>query len=155
MNITVLYGTETGNTEMLAEDLTAHLEGGHDVACSNLSDFDPADFSPDRLYLVLCSTYGDGELPGSARPFAEALAAKAPDLSTIHVAVFGLGDSEYAETHNFGSRVLLDLLKARGAVEVGERVIHDASGPDMASDVAMPWADDMVARAEARLGEAV
>ena len=32
MDITILYGTETGNAEMLAEDVQSALEdGGHDV----------------------------------------------------------------------------------------------------------------------------
>ena len=66
MNITVLYGTETGNAEMLAEDVASHLEGDHEVTCTNLSDFAPGDFDSGTFYLVICSTYGDGELPSSA-----------------------------------------------------------------------------------------
>ena len=104
MNITVLFGTETGNAEMLAEDVAAHLEGDHDVTCTNLCDFAPADFTPNHFYLVICSTYGDGELPSSAKPFAEAMAQARPDLDGIHFAIFGLGDTEYDATHNFGSK---------------------------------------------------
>ena len=91
MNITVLYGTETGNAEMLAEDVAAHLEAAHEVACTNLSDFAPADFDSGQFYLVICSTYGDGELPASAKPFAEAMEAEMPDLAGVHFAIFGLG----------------------------------------------------------------
>jgi MioC protein len=154
MNITVLYGTETGNAEMLAEDVTSHLEGDHDVTCTNLCDFAPADFTPDHFYLVICSTYGDGELPSSAKPFAEALELSRPDLSGIHFAIFGLGDTEYDATHNFGSKILAEMLAAHGATQIGERVIHDASGPDMADDLAMPWADASVDLARARVEEA-
>ena len=153
MNLTVLYGTETGNAEMLAEDIAAHLEGEHDVVCTNLCDFAPDAFDPGRFYLVVCSTYGDGELPASAQPFAEALDAAAPDLSAVRFAVFGLGDSEYDETHNFGSKKLAEKLAGCGAVQVGERVTHDASGSDMADDLAMPWADAVVAMAREHLGE--
>lgn len=149
MNITVLFGTETGNTEMLAEDLQSHLESDHDVVVSNLSDFSPSDFSSQRFYLVLCSTYGDGELPASAQPFADALTSESPDLSGIHFAMFGLGDSEYTETHHHGSQQLLDMLVERGAVQVGEKATHDASGTDMADDLALPWADEVIGQAEA------
>ena len=152
MNIAVLYGTETGNAEMLAEDVAAHLEGGNDVTCTNLSDFAPADFTPDQFYLVICSTYGDGELPSSAKPFAEAMEQARPDLAGIHFAIFGLGDAEYDATHNFGSQIVADLLKGRGATQVGERVIHDASGAHMADDLAFQWADASVELARARLG---
>lgn len=154
MKIMLLYGTETGNAEMLAEDIMAELEGEHEVECRNLSDFDPADFDVGRLHMIVCSTYGDGELPASAQPFAEALKAAAPSLSDIHFAIFGLGDSEYEETFNFGSKGLAELLASYGAVQVGERVTHDASGSDMAEDLAFPWAAGIVALAEQKIGEA-
>jgi len=153
MNITVLYGTETGNAEMLAEDVAAHLEGAHEVACTNLSDFAPADFDPGQFYLVICSTYGDGELPASAKPFAEAMEAEMPDLAGVHFAIFGLGDTEYEDTHNFGSQIIAEMLQARGATQIGERVLHDASGGDMADDLAMDWADSVVELAAQQMKE--
>ena len=139
----VLYGTETGNAEMLAEDIAGHI--GADVA--NLADFDPAAFEAGTLYLIVTSTYGDGELPASAKPFAEKMAAQQPDLSGVRFAVFGMGDSEYPETFNFGGKRIEEMMTAAGAVMVGERVTHDASGPDMADDLALPWADALMALA--------
>ena len=154
MNLTVLYGTETGNAEMLAEDIAAHLEGDHDVVCTNLCDFAPDDFTAERFYLIICSTYGDGELPASAKPFAEAMEASRPDLAGIHYAIFGLGDTEYDTTHNFGSQIIVGLLTGQGATQIGERVTHDASGPHMADELAMDWADRVVELARSRIGEA-
>ena len=143
MPAAILYGTETGNAEMLAEDIGSHI--GADV--TNLSDFDPADFDRDTLYLIVCSTYGDGELPASAQPFADRMAAQKPDLTGLRFAVFGMGDSEYPETFNFGGKRIEELLTAAGARMVGARVTHDASGPDMADDLALPWADALMAEA--------
>lgn len=147
MKIAVLYGTETGNAEMLAEDIAAHLSG-HETQVSNLSEVDPADLVPGTLYLIVCSTYGDGELPASAKPFGARMQSARPNLTGIHFAVFGMGDSEYPETFNGGGRQIEALLGAAGAAMIGERVAHDASGPDMAEDLAMPWADAVVAQAE-------
>jgi len=154
VKITLLYGTETGNAEMLAEDIMSELEADHEVACRNLSDFSPDEFDAGRFYLVVCSTYGDGELPGSAQPFAKALEASGADLSAISFAIFGMGDSEYEDTFNFGSKRMLELLTRHGARQLGERVTHDASGSDLAEDLAFPWAAAMVELAEAKLGEA-
>lgn len=137
MTLAILYGTETGNAEMLAEDIAAHLGG---VPVTNLSDFDPADFDRDTLYLIVTSTYGDGELPASAKPFAERMTAQAPDLTGLRFAVFGMGDSAYPETFNFGGKRIEEMLTAAGAVMVGARITHDASGPDMAEDLAFRWA---------------
>jgi MioC protein len=152
MNITLLYGTETGNAEMLAEDIAAELKA-HQVECLNLSDFAVDDFDPSRLYLIVCSTYGDGELPASAKPFASALETARPSLDGVHFSVFGLGDSEYEGTFNHGSKHLAEMLTAHGAVHVGERITHDASGSDMAEDLAYPWAHQIVALAAEKLVE--
>ncbi|WP_127106241.1 flavodoxin domain-containing protein [Pararhodobacter zhoushanensis] len=148
MQIALLYGTETGNAEMLAEDIAAHLSD-HDASVTNLSDFDPADFDTDTFYIVVCSTYGDGELPASAQPFAEKMEAQKPSLDGIRFAVFGMGDSEYPETYNFGGKRMEELLAGAGAELVGERVTHNASGDDMADDLALPWVDDILAQADA------
>lgn len=154
MNITILYGTETGNAEMLAEDIAAELEGDHEVECSNLCDFSPDSFDTGQFYLIVCSTYGDGELPASAQPFAESMNTANVDLSGVYFSIFGLGDSEYDETFNFGSKQVGDLLTARGAVRVGDWVAHDASGADMAEDVASPWAQDVVAEGQSKMNGA-
>jgi MioC protein len=153
MMITILYGTETGNAEMLAEDIQAELESDHEVECLNLSDMDPGDFDPERFYLMVCSTYGDGELPASAQPFGEAMEAVKPDLSAIHFAIFGLGDSEYEDTFNHGPKRLAEMMIAQGAIQIGERVAHDASGDDMAEDIALPWAEAVIAEVGEKLGE--
>lgn len=144
MQIAILYGTETGNAEMLAEDIADHLSD-HDASVTNLADFDPTDFDPDTFYVIVSSTYGDGELPASAQPFAERMAAQKPDLAGIRFAVFGMGDSEYPETFNFGGKRMEELLTSAGAEMVGERVTHDASGSDMADDLALPWVEGVLA----------
>lgn len=143
MNISILFGTETGNAEMLAEDIAAHLSN-HDAEVINLSDHEPDAFDPATLYVVVCSTYGDGELPASAQPFAAKMETQKPDLGGIRFAVFGMGDSEYPETFNGGGQRIEDLLTGAGATLVGERITHDASGIDMADDLAMAWVDDII-----------
>ena len=154
MKISILYGTETGNAEMLAEDLQTALEGDHDVDCLNLSDMAPDGFQSERFYLLVCSTYGDGELPASAKPFGAAMDAENPDLSDISFAIFGLGDSEYDTTFNHGPKRLADLMQRFGAVQIGERIAHDASGPDLAEDLALPWAQAVIAEAQSQQNRA-
>lgn len=152
MKIAILYGTETGNAEMLAEDIASHLSA-YAPEVTNLSDFDPADFDPATLHVIVCSTYGDGELPASAQPFAAKMAAETPDLTGVHFAVFGMGDREY-ETFNYGGRHIERILTEAGAVMLGERVTHDASGSEMAEDLAFPWVEAVIALAAARLARA-
>ncbi|QPM92231.1 flavodoxin domain-containing protein [Pseudooceanicola algae] len=147
MKIALLYGTETGTTEMLCEDLEGHLGGDHEVEMADLGDTDPTSLDGDSLHLILCSTYGDGELPATAQPFAQALIDAGADLSGIRFAIFGLGDSTY-ETFNEGSQKLAELLVKHGAKQVGDRTTYDAMSGDMPEDSAFPWAEERIAEAE-------
>lgn len=151
MNITVLYGTESGNSEMTAEDLGAALREPHEqveqVTVIDLQDFNPTDFNTDTLYFVVCSTHGEGNLPNSALPFAEAFDAALPDMTGVRYAMFGLGDTFYDSTYSQGSENLDRRFAAQGAVRIGDYGRHDASGWDLASDVALAWYPGVLAAA--------
>lgn len=139
MNIKVIYGTETGNAEMVADDIVEALADDFDIDSADMSKLSTADLSADNFYFVVCSTYGDGELPHSAKPFFDNLERDKPDLSGIRFAIFGLGDSFYA-TYNKGSEIIASAFAALGATQVGERGLHDATSGDLPGDVALPWA---------------
>jgi MioC protein len=144
MNITVLYGTESGNSELIAEDLGAKLAEDHDASVHDLQDFDPASFTPESFYIVVCSTHGEGELPNTAISFYEALNETHPDLSGIRYAMFGLGDTFYEETYSHGSEILDKRFTELGAKRVGEYGRHDASSWDLGSDLALEWLPGVV-----------
>jgi MioC protein len=139
MNIHVLYGTETGNAEMVADDIVDALSADVSIESTDMSKCSVADLSADVFYFIVCSTYGDGELPQSAQPFFDALNSQRPDLCGLRFAVFGLGDSFY-ETFNRGSEIIAQTLTRLGAEQVGERGMHDASAGQLPGDIAMPWA---------------
>ncbi len=148
MNITILFGTETGNAEVLAEDLQSELQGTHEVQICNMCDFDLADFSTNIFYIVVCSTYGDGDLPTSAEDFYDALIEQKPDLSGIQFATFGLGDTEYEETFNFGCQRIDKLFTKQGAQRIGTIQMHDASSDDLPEDLAMDWIKDILSQVQ-------
>ena len=139
MKIAVLYGTESGNAELIAEDLGAKLAEGHEVEVCDLRDYAPDRLSPETFYLIVCSTHGEGELPNSAIPFFAALNEVVPDLTGVRYAMFGLGDTFYEETYSQGSEHIDRRFTELGAVRVGEYGRHDASSWDLASDIALEW----------------
>lgn len=134
----VLFGTESGNAEMVAEDLVDELDGDHNAEAVDMTDYDISEFTPDDTYVVVCSTHGDGELPSGARPFFDALESESPDLTGIRFSVFGLGDSSY-ETYSHGSEIIDEKLRALGAERVGEYGRHDASDGSLPNDDALEW----------------
>ncbi|PJE32601.1 Cindoxin [Pseudooceanicola marinus] len=139
MKIAIYYGTETGNAEMLAEDIATELEDAHETSVADLAETAPEALKAAELNVIVCSSYDDGDFPASAKPFVEKLNDESPDLSGVRFAVFGLGDSEYEATYGFGSMKLADLLVACGATTLGERIVHDAAGDDLPEDLALPW----------------
>ena len=149
MNIHFLFGTETGTAEILCEDIEADLGDGFACTVTSMADVEPSDLNADTFYMIVTSTYGNGDLPMSAQPFADKLDAEKPDLSHVKFAIFGLGDMVFSETFAFGSKILMEKLQERGAKLVGERGIHDASSPDLPEDVAVPWAQEIVGLAKA------
>ena len=140
MKIGFLYGTESGTSELVCEDIEAELGAGFDCEVTSLSDVTPADLDPGTFYFFVTSTFGTGDLPSMATEFAEALETEKPDLSGIGFAIFGLGDMVFAETFNGGSKRLMDLLLACNARMVGDRGLYDASGMELPEDIAIPWA---------------
>ena len=145
MKIHFLYGTETGTAEMLAEDMAAGANG-HETQVSDMDDVDPTALDASQFHVLVCSTFGTGELPSTAEAFFDKLKSAKPDLSELKFAIFGLGDRTFSETFNHGSESLMNEMIACKAQMVGERGIYDASGGDMPEDIALPWLEDILAK---------
>ncbi|WP_445620234.1 cytochrome P450 [Kushneria sp. Sum13] len=145
LSVSILFGTESGNAELVAEELEQALNGRCEVTVADLGDIEPGSLDPERFYLMVCSTYGDGEVPGGAMDFYQALRDDAPNLAGIRFACLGLGDSSYAKTYSRGGELLAEALMACGATRVGEFGRHDASGALSASEVALDWAEGVLA----------
>jgi MioC protein len=147
MNVVVLFGTESGNAETIADDLVAELSAQSDIQAIDMADATPENLTPDTFYLMVCSTHGDGDLPTSAVPFAELLDNEQPDLSGIRYAMFGLGDSSY-ETYSRGSERVDERLSALGATRVGDYGRHDASDGSLPNATAVVWAKGILSTSD-------
>jgi len=145
MKLHILFGTETGNAEMVADDLAEATSCEFEVSVQDMVHCAVGELTErDALYVIVCSTYGDGELPASAQPFAQNLSKQRPNLAGLRFAVFGLGDSFYA-TYNQGSALLAAQLTELGASQVGERGLHDATSGELPGEVAQDWLKDILA----------
>lgn len=149
MKIGFIFGTETGNSEMLCEDIQADMGAGFDFTIENMGLVDVTALEADRFYFIVTSTYGNGDLPATAVPFTDKLEADKPDLSHVRFAIFGLGDMVFEATFAQGSETVMNLMLECGATMVGERSTHDASGADFPEDIAVPWAHDILAQLNA------
>ena len=148
MKLTLLVGTMTGTAQLVAQELELAWDGDDMKVETLLMDkLDESVFAREGVFLVVTSTYGQGDVPDNAKGLYERLKAQRPDLSRVRYGVFGLGDRTYAETFNFGGKRFDELLAELGARRIGERVQHDASSGVLPEEMAVEWGEGWLALA--------
>lgn len=95
--VTILFGSQTGNCQRLAGSLSRKLEErGFQVTLSAMNSFKPNSLKKIENLLILASTHGEGEPPDNAISFHEFLYSKrAPQLENLYFSVLSLGDTSY------------------------------------------------------------
>jgi len=99
--VTILYGTDTGNAEIVAKNFQFEMKRrGMRAKCMALNDFAIPDLPDESRVLAFVSTAGQGEMPKSAVKFWQDMetfleTAPADFMKDTQFAVFGLGDSSY------------------------------------------------------------
>ncbi len=148
MKLHLLVGTMTGTAQLVAQELELAWDDGElQVETVLMDNLDASVFAREGIFLIITSTYGQGDVPDNAKNFYEDLKAKRPDLSRVRYGVFGLGDRTYAETFNFGGKRFDDVLQELGAQRIGERVQHDASSGVLPEETAEEWGQGWLALA--------
>ena len=124
--LNILYGTQTGNAEAVAQDTAKRAQSqGFKAIVSAMDDVTMDAFNAMERVLVVVSTYGEGEMPDNGELFWEALAASdAPKLNGMQFGVIALGDTGYDEFCQAGK--LIDTrLEQLGAKRLLARVDCD------------------------------
>ena len=139
--ILILVGTQTGNSERVADDVADALaDAGHTSRVLDMADAVPEMLADaERVIAVLC-TWSDGTFPDNAVDFFDALVAVAPDLSGMSYGVIGLGDHLYDPYFLTAAYRLADQFDALGARRALDHFEID-KGPSPADlDGAQAWA---------------
>jgi sulfite reductase (NADPH) flavoprotein alpha-component len=124
--LTILYGSESGNTESLAlkaKKLAA--KQNFDARVVDMADADLATIAKSKNLIVYISTWGEGDPPQRAADFYKALMAEgAPRFEGVRFAVLALGDTAYVNFCQTG-REIDKRLEALGGTRAADRVDLD------------------------------
>jgi len=118
------FGSQTGSAEGLAKKLGKEAEKrGFLPKISELNKISPTDLAKESKFVIITSTWGDGDAPDNAMNFWTAISAEtAPKLENLSYAVLGLGDKNYSEFCGAGKKFdeRLEALGAKRLVARGE-----------------------------------
>ena len=132
--LTILYGTETGNSRDLAKTLAAAaIAQGLAPKLSDLSDYKVRQLKDEQDVLFIVSTYGEGDPPQPSVGFFEFIEGpRAPKLEGVRFSVLALGDSTYEQYCEAGKRID-KRLEELGATRLSPRVDCDIDYEDPAA----------------------
>ena len=166
--VSIVYGTTTGKSKLFSEQLALLLsQRGLSPQVLNCSEFGSniedrmkeISSGANPLLIVLISTYTEGSPPDSARWFYSWLSDTAGDfrvshnyLSHLQHAVFGLGNSLYAQHFNTVARDTDSFLSQLGStrllsVWLGDENVANSKTGSIESDF-QAWADQLAGRLE-------
>ncbi len=116
--IGLFFGTQTGNTQTVAEQIQKALGGSAVVDLIDIAAADVDDFSPYSCIIIGCPTWNIGELQGDWQGFYDEL--EAIDFSGKKVAYFGCGDQVgYADNFQDAIGILEEMITSLGGRTVG------------------------------------
>ena len=136
--VTILYGTESGNSEALAGAVRKQAQRmGFAPKVLDMADATPEQLAKAGNVIVIASTWGEGDPPQRAEAFHAALMAPtAPQMPELKFSVLALGDRAYVNFCEIGKQIDARL-EALGAKRFADRIDCDV---DYEAD-ATKWID--------------
>ncbi len=119
--LTILFASESGNSERLASDVAKLArKTGFKPKVVDFADLELADLPKAKRLIAIAATWGEGEPPARAgRVYAELMGDAAPRLDGVQFGVLSLGDMSYVEFCAVGKALdaRFEALGGRRAVE--------------------------------------
>jgi sulfite reductase (NADPH) flavoprotein alpha-component len=124
--LTILFASESGNSEKLAGDMAKQARKlGFKPQVVDMADLELSALAKAKRLVVIAATWGEGEPPSRAtRAYNELMGDSAPRLDGVEFGVLALGDTAYAEFCAIGKKID-ERLAALGGKRVVDRVDCD------------------------------
>jgi len=137
--VTVLFGSQSGSTQRLAESCATVLKSldKYRVELSSMDAFEPEDLASRNFCIFICSTFTDGKPPKNATFMLQWLVDAVDDFRITNefcvstgVAVFGVGSSDYDDNFNKVARTVHTCMRKLGARNVCASGVCDVVDSD-------------------------
>ena len=127
----IIFGTETGNTEALADDAKSFAKNFDlDGKVVDMDDITVEELSDSKLLLICVSTWGEGDQPTNAEDLYEAVCdADEGAMDGVNFAVLALGDTDYEFFCESGKEWDV-LIEKKGGTRVNDRIDCDVDYED-------------------------
>jgi sulfite reductase (NADPH) flavoprotein alpha-component len=121
--VTIVYGTETGNSKKVATDFALKAKKKSiNAKVVSLDQYRLTDLPKEECLLAVISTQGEGEPPDSAKKFYDHIHKNGFQLDKLKFSVLALGDTSYplfckagedvdAQLEKLGGKRLIDIQK--------------------------------------------
>lgn len=134
-DLLLIFGTETGNAEELAED-AGHIARSLDIhpMVMDMEDASLDDLSSSKRLIVICSTWGEGDQPVNAQDLYDSVEeSEDGSMEGVNFAVLALGDTAF-EFFCESGKEWDEILQKKGGNRVNERIDCDLDYEDYAED---------------------
>jgi len=140
--LNILFGSQSGNSEELAAKFAKRApDYGLEATVHDMDGFDLSSLSSMKRVLIICSTWGEGDMPDNAEDlWVEASSDSTPRLEKTFFSVLALGDTSY-ELFCESGKDWDERLEQLGATRLVDRVDCDVDY-DAAAEA---WALDALA----------
>ena len=124
--ILIIYGTETGNAEDLADDIgNTASKYGLVGKVMDMEDVSAEDLASSKRLIVSVSTWGEGEQPDNAQGlYDEVEESEGGSMEGVNYAVLALGDTAF-ELFCESGKEWDKILEEKGGTRVNKRIDCD------------------------------
>ncbi|CAK9811444.1 NADPH-dependent diflavin oxidoreductase 1 [Anthophora plagiata] len=146
MNITILFGSETGTAQDVAEQIWKSAKRkGLKSTVSAMNDYNIQNLDTEKIIVFVVATTGQGDPPNNMRQFWRLLLRKnlpTTLLTDLKYGILGLGDSSY-QKFNFAAKKLNRRLMQLGAKELLSIGLADDQHDLGVDAVIDPWLEQL------------
>jgi len=145
--ILIIYGTLSGNTELVADKISELLETKYEITLEKVENSNVLDIFNNDICILACPTYGNGILLPYFIPFYKKL--QTTDLKNKDFAIIGLGDFKYDMDYHLESiNILENVIKKNNGKLISDPLRISMSPLKLMNTLIPKWIENLIRNIE-------